>query len=79
MDHGIDNTHGIDFDSLYSIGTSKSSMYKRAECYPYARFFLPYVQKFPSSVIVLCWQSTSLVIPAFAWQANTIQYYIWSQ
>ena len=36
---GINNTHGIELDSWYSIGTSKSHTYKRAECYPYAGFF----------------------------------------
>ena len=37
---GINNTHGIDLDSWYSIGTYKSHTYKRAKCYPYAGFFL---------------------------------------
>ena len=36
---GIDNTHGIDLDSWYKIGTPESNTYKRAKCYPYARFF----------------------------------------
>ena len=36
--HGIDNTHGIDEDSWYIIGTPESHTYKRAECYPYAGF-----------------------------------------
>ena len=36
---GIDNTHGIDLNSWYSIGTPESHMYERAECYPYAEFF----------------------------------------
>ena len=39
--HGIDNTHGIDLSSWYSIGTPESHTYERAECYPYAGFFLP--------------------------------------
>ena len=37
--YGIDNTHGIDLNSWYSIGTSESHTYERAECYPYAGFF----------------------------------------
>ena len=37
--HGIDNTHGIDLDSWYRIGTPESHTYKRAECCPYAGFF----------------------------------------
>ena len=37
--HGIDNTHGIDLDSWYRIGTTESHTYERAECYPYAGFF----------------------------------------
>ena len=36
--HGIDNTHSIDLDSWYRIGTPESYMHERAECYPYARF-----------------------------------------
>ena len=39
--HGcIDNTHGIDLDIWYSIGTPESHTYERAECCPYAGFFL---------------------------------------
>ena len=38
--HGIDNTNGIDLDSWYRIGTPESHTYERAECYPYAGFFL---------------------------------------
>ena len=38
--YGIDNTHGIDLDSWYRIGTPESHTYKRAECYLYAGFFL---------------------------------------
>ena len=30
MTHGMDNTHGIDLDSWYSIGTPESQMYERA-------------------------------------------------
>ena len=36
--HGIDNTHGIDLNSWYNIGTPKSHTYERVECYPYAGF-----------------------------------------
>ena len=36
--YGIDNTHGIDINSWYSIGTPESHTYERAECYPYAGF-----------------------------------------
>ena len=32
-------THGIDINSWYSIGTPESDLYERAECYPYAGFF----------------------------------------
>ena len=39
MTHDIDNTHGIDLDSWYRIGTTESHTYERAECYPYAGFF----------------------------------------
>ena len=38
--HGIDKTHGIDSDSWYRIGTPESHNYERAECYPYAGFFI---------------------------------------
>ena len=38
--HGIENTHGNDSDSWYRIGTPESHAYERAECYPYAGFFL---------------------------------------
>ena len=38
--YDIDNTHGIDLNSWYSIGTPESQTYKRAECYPYAKLFL---------------------------------------
>ena len=34
--YGIDNTHGFDLNSRYSIGSSESHTYKRAKCYPYA-------------------------------------------
>ena len=37
--HGIDNTHGIDLDSWYRIGTPESHKYKRAECCPYAGYY----------------------------------------
>ena len=37
--YGIDNTHDIDLNSWYSIGTPESHMYERGECYPYAGFF----------------------------------------
>ena len=33
-------THGIDIDSWYSIGTLESDKYERAECCPYAGFFI---------------------------------------
>ena len=49
--YGIDNTHGIDLNSWYSIGTSESHTYKRAECYPYAGFFLIKSQMPPSKHI----------------------------
>ena len=39
LTHGIDNTHGIDLDTWYSIGTTESHTYERAECCPYAEFF----------------------------------------
>ena len=32
--YGIDNTHGIDLNLLYSIGTPELQTYKRAECCP---------------------------------------------
>ena len=32
--YGIDNTHGIDLNSWYSIGTPESHTCERAECYP---------------------------------------------
>ena len=35
-----DNTHGIDLDSWYKIGTPESHTYERAECYPYAGYFV---------------------------------------
>ena len=38
--HGIDNTNGIDLDTWYRIATPESHTYERAECYPYAGFFL---------------------------------------
>ena len=38
LTHDIDNTHGIDLDSWYRIGTTESRTYERAECYPYAGF-----------------------------------------
>ena len=38
--YGIFNTHGIDLNSWYSIGTPESHTYEGAECYPYAGFFL---------------------------------------
>ena len=38
--HGIDNTHDIELDSWYRIGTPDSHTYERAECYQYAGFFL---------------------------------------
>ena len=38
--YGIDNTHGVDLNSWYSIGTPESNMYERAECCPYAGVFL---------------------------------------
>ena len=34
----IDNTHDIDADSGYSIGTPESHTYKRAKCCQYALF-----------------------------------------
>ena len=37
--YGIDNTHGIDLNWWYSIHTSESHTYKRAECCPYAGLF----------------------------------------
>ena len=37
---GIDNTHDIDLDSWYSIGTPESHTYERAECWPYTDFLL---------------------------------------
>ena len=37
--YGIDNTHGIDLNSWYSIDTPELHTYERAECYPYAGFF----------------------------------------
>ena len=53
MTHGLDfnsfsrlglmvwtRTHCIDLDSWYSIGTLELDMYKRAECCPYAGFFM---------------------------------------
>ena len=40
--HGVDNTHGIDLNSWYSIGTTKSHTYKRAQCCPYEEFFLKF-------------------------------------
>ena len=39
IDIDIDNTHGIDLNSWYSIGTSESHTNERAECYTYAGFF----------------------------------------
>ena len=39
-DIGIDNTHGIDLDSWYRIGIPESHTHERAECYPYAGFFI---------------------------------------
>ena len=36
--HEFDNTHVIDIDSWYTIGSPESHMYERAECYPYAGF-----------------------------------------
>ena len=36
--HGIDDTHGIDLDRWYSIGTLELHMYERAKCCPYAGF-----------------------------------------
>ena len=42
--HGVDNTHGIDLNSWYSIGTSELHTYERAKCYPYAGFFFVKVQ-----------------------------------
>ena len=38
--YGIDNTHGIELNSWYSIGTPESYTYKRAECCPYEGIFL---------------------------------------
>ena len=40
MDSWYWKTHGIDSDSWYIIGTPESHTYERAECYPYAGFFL---------------------------------------
>ena len=37
--YGIDNTHGIVLNSWYSIRTSESHTYERAECCPYAGLF----------------------------------------
>ena len=34
----LDNTHGIDLDSWYRIGSPESPTYEKAECCPYARF-----------------------------------------
>ena len=36
----MDNTHGINLNSWYSIDTPESHTYERAECYPYTGFFL---------------------------------------
>ena len=36
----IDNTHGVDLDSWYSIGTPESHKYEKAECCPFAGFFM---------------------------------------
>ena len=44
--YGIDNTHGIDLNSWYSISTSESHTYKRAEFYPYVGLFFYYVDWF---------------------------------
>ena len=45
--NGINNTHGIDWDSWYRIGTPESHTYERAECYQqYAEFFLEYLVVF---------------------------------
>ena len=42
--HGIDNTHGIDLNSWYSIDTPESHMYERAECCPYAGFLFDWLE-----------------------------------
>ena len=36
--HGTDNTHGINSDSWYIIGTPESHTYEKAECHPCAGF-----------------------------------------
>ena len=36
IDYGIDNTHAIDLDWWYRIGTPKSHTYERTKCCPYA-------------------------------------------
>ena len=43
--YGIDNTHGIDLNSRYSIGTPVSHTYERAESFPCAGFFSSRLKK----------------------------------
>ena len=44
----MDNTHNIDLDPWYSIGTPKSHTYERAECCPYAGFALKKQKSHPN-------------------------------
>ena len=76
--YGIDNTHGIDLNSRYSIGTSESHTYKRAECYPYAGYF-PYGLNLTFTKPIWLWsvfqiclsKSTTSVQPAGSKQCVT--------
>ena len=50
--HGIDNANAIELDSWYRIGTPESHMYERAECYPYAGFFISFFDQATKYVAV---------------------------
>ena len=56
--HGIDNTHGIDLDSWYRIGTPESHTYMRAECYPYVGF----LKHRPSGLVLSISQNVRLSV-----------------